>query len=212
MTVQLAQGRAGLIDLVVRTDDSAHLYPPRPGLRAEDVVCQLKGPGEPAWRPLPLAPSAWRDAGLGAYVLELASADLDTPGTLLVHLAGAPALVPPVLPLLESIEVVVARQFRAARPDLPETVLVGQLVDLDGQPIARATVVAMLLEIPLLLSGVAVAGQGVHVASDDDGFFELSLLTGATVDLQIPAARYRRTLVIPAPPAPGAPVRLFSIP
>jgi len=77
---------------------------------------------------------------------------------------------------------------------------------------AHATVAATLLEVPLLLGGIAVAGQAVQVASDENGFFELPLLTGATVDLQISVARYRRTLVIPPPPAPGAPVRLFSIP
>ncbi len=212
MTVQLVQDRAGLLDVVVRTDDPARLYPPRPGLRAEDVVCQVKRPSETAWRALPLSAAAWRDAGLGAYVLELGPAVLDTTGLLLLHLGAAPALTLPILPLLLSIEVVEARRFHASRPDLPETVLVGQLVDLGGRPMAHATVAATLLEVPLLLGGIAVAGQAVQVASDENGFFELPLLTGATVDLQISVARYRRTLVIPPPPAPGAPVRLFSIP
>jgi hypothetical protein len=125
---------------------------------------------------------------------------------------GQPGLAPTILPALISAEVVVARQFRAARPDLPATIVVGQIAGLDGRPIAGATVTATLVQAPLVLEGVAIAGDGVIAASDDDGLFELPLLCGATVDLQIPALRYRRTFLVPLPPAPGAPVRLFSIP
>jgi hypothetical protein len=210
--MQLIQGRSAVLDLVLRTDDPARLFPPRAGLGAADVICQLKRAGATAWASRPLDPASLREVGQGAYLLSLDASELDTLGTLLVLVTGQPSMVPGILPSLTSAEVVAARQFRAARPDLPATVLIGQIAGLDGRPIARATLTATLLQAPLVLEGIAVAGDAVIGASDDDGFFELPLLSGATVDVEIPALRYRRTLVVPTPPAPGAPVRLFSIP
>lgn len=212
MTVQLVQGRAATLDVVLRTDDGARQYPLRPGLAPGDVLCQLKRAGAGAWTPYALDGASWRDVGNGAYLLALGPADVEPTGALLVLLTGMPGLSPPLLSVLVQAEVVPARQFRASRPDLPQTVLVGQLAGQDGRTIVRATVTATLLETPLLVRGTAVAGDAVIGSSDDGGLFELPLLTGATVDLSIPAARYRRTLVVPPPPAPGAPVRLFEIP
>jgi hypothetical protein len=37
------------------------------------------------------------------------------------------------------------------------------------------------------------------------------LITGATVSCQIQSINYNRIVTIPPPPAPGIPVRLFSI-
>lgn len=213
MTVlQLLQSQPAVLDLVLRTDDAARLHAFATGLGAGDVVCQLKRAGADAWMPKALSGSTFRDAQNGAYLLSLDPGDTDTLGTLLVLVTGRPGLAPSILPSLTQLEVVVAREFRDARPDLPKTVLIGQLVGLDGRPLARATVTATLLQVPLVLSGVAVAGDAVIASSDGDGFFELPVITGATVDLVIAAARYRRTLVVPHPPAPGLPVRLFAIP
>ncbi len=212
MTVQLLQGRPGALDVVLRSDDPVRLHPPRPGLTSVDVVCELKRPGATPWIPRAIEADAFRDLGNGAYLLSLESRDLDVPGPLFVRLSGRPGLDPPLLPALLELEVVVPRDFHAPRPHLDRTLLVGQLAGLDGRPLARATIAATLLQPPLLLEGVAVAGDSVLGASDDEGAFELPLLTGATVDLQIAAVRYHRTLVVPPPPAPGAPVRLFSIP
>ena len=67
----------------------------------------------------------------GAYSFSLDSGDTGTLGTLLVLLTGRPGLPSP--PAFDhQLEVVVAREFRAARPDLPKTVLIGQLVGLDA--------------------------------------------------------------------------------
>ncbi len=210
--MQLLQGRPATLDLVLRTDELARLCPPRPGLGPADLRCQLKRAGAASWTARPLDALSFRDAGNGAYLLALDALETDTLGRLLVLITGQPGLAPPVLPLLLEAEVVLDRHFRGARPDLPRTVLVGQLCGLDNRPLARATVSATLLQAPLLLAGVAVAGDAILASSDDEGFFELPVLTGATVDLAIPAVRYRRTLVVPPPPAPGSPVRLFSIP
>ena len=210
--MQLLQGRPTTLELVLRTDDQARLCPPRPGLVPADLRCQLKRAGAPSWTARSLDALSFRDAGNGAYLLVLQALETDTLGRLLVIVEGLPGLAPPILPLLLEAEVVLDRQFRGVRSDLPRTVLVGQLCGLDNRPLARATVSATLLQAPLLLEGVAVAGDAVLASSDDDGFFELPVLAGATVDLAIPAVRYRRTLVVPPPPAPGSPVRLFSIP
>ncbi len=212
MTAQLLQSRPGALDVVLRNDDATRLYPPRPGLSADEVRCQLKRPGATAWVEVPLDPAILREVGSGAYLLSLDPNHLDVAGPLFVLLTGRPGLGSPILPAFLEAEVVVPRDFHAPRPHLERTLVVGQLVGLHSRPLAGATIAATLLQAPLLLGGVAVAGDAVLAATDEDGCFELPLLTGATVDVQIAAARYRRTLVVPPPPAPGAPVRLFSIP
>ncbi len=210
--LQLLQSQPAVLDLVLRTDAPAGLHGLATELGAGDVLCQLKRAGADTWNGKALSAGNFRDAQNGAYLLSLDAADTDTLGTLLVLATGRPGLAQPILPSLLQLEVVVARSFRAARPDLDKTIVIGQLVGLDGLPLARATVTATLLQVPLLLQGVAVAGDAVIASSDDDGFFELPLITGATVDVVIAAARYRRTLVVPRSPAVGTPVRLFSIP
>ncbi len=211
MTVHLSQNRPASLDFVLRTDDAARQYPLRAGLSPDDVDCQVKRAGAPAWQPKALTPTTFRDVGHGAYVIALEAAELDTVGALLVLLTGHAGLAPALLPSLAMLDVVLARELHAARPDLDRTILTGQVAGLDGRPLQNATVTATLLEVPVLLGGVAIAGDVVIASCDGDGFFELPLLSGATVDVQIPAARYRRTLVVPFPPAPGAPVRLFAI-
>ena len=53
---------------------------------------------------------------------------------------------------------------------------------LDGPPTRARDGDRTLLQVPLVLSGVAVAGDAVIASSDGDGFFELPVITGATVD------------------------------
>jgi hypothetical protein len=207
--ITLLHDRPGLLDVVVRTAPEGA---PRPGLQPGDVVCQLKRAGATRWASKRLLAQSWRDAGQGAYVLALDPGDTDTPGALFVLLEGAPHLVPLILPRLCECEVVPAPQAHAARTDLERTTLVGQIVGLDDRPVGRAAVTARLLQVPLVLAGVAVASDPILTQSDDDGFFALSLLAGATVDLEIPVLRFRRTMVVPQAPAPGVPVRLFAIP
>lgn len=207
---ELVQDRAAAVDVVVRSDLPG--APPREGLGAADLVVELKPAGAAAWSPKVLTAADWEEVGHGAYLLRLDPAEVAPAGVLAVLVAGQPALAPPILPAITELEVVPEREFSATRPNLPRTTLVGQVAGLDGRPLGRATVTATLLQVPVILEGIAVAGDAVIVASDDDGFFELRLITGATADVDIPAARWRRTLIVPPPPAPGVPLRLFSVP
>jgi hypothetical protein len=208
--IELLQSRPATVDVVLRSDAPGNQ--PRAGLGHGDVVVQLKRAGSSDWVTKALSPDDWVDADNGAYVLALGPADVDTLGVLLVLVSGRPGLLTGIHPSLTQVEVVREKQFSAVRPNLPRTTLVGQIVGLDGRPIARATITATLLQVPVVLDGVAVAGDAIIASSDDHGFFELPVITGATVDVDIAAVRYRRTLIVPAPPVPGTPVRLFSIP
>lgn len=204
----LPQGRPATLDVVLHAQGGA----PRTGVAPEDLVCQLKQPGSLVWAAKELDASTWREAGHGAYLLGLNPAEVDQPGVLTIRLAGRTGLLPALHDLLFQVAVAPVRELALPPPELPRTVLIGQVVGVDGKPIPRAAVSATLVQVPLLLRGTAVAGDGITVHGDQHGSFELALLTGATVDLHIPLVRFRRTLVVPAPPAPGAPVRLFSIP
>lgn len=205
--IALQQDRPARLDLVLRTPGGT----PRTGVAPEDVTCQLKRAGDLRWTPRLLDAERWREAGHGAYVLALDATDLDVVGPLLVWVEPSRPLAPPLLPLLAEYEVVPAERLGATRPELERTTIVGHTVGLDGRPIAGATVSARLVSLPLVLGGMAVAGDAVITRSDEDGFFALSLVRGATVDIEIAALFYRRTLIVPTAPAPGSPVRLFAI-
>lgn len=90
--LQLPQLRPATLDLVLRTDDAARLYPLRGGLVPADVMLELKRAGATDWTTRELDAISWQSAGNGAYVLSLGAGDLDTAGTLLVFVSGRPGL------------------------------------------------------------------------------------------------------------------------
>jgi hypothetical protein len=63
---------------------------------------------------------------------------------------------------------------------------------------------------PLAIGGIAVLSEPLTTETDERGYFQFDAITGANVQVQIPALAYNRTLVVPPPPAHGIPVRLFS--
>ena len=83
-------------------------------------------------------------------------------------------------------------------PTLATCVIKDHLLNLSGSPLENSGVSARLLALPALISGVGVYDEIVSTKTDANGFFQLTLIQGATVDIVIPATGYRRTIVVPS--------------
>jgi hypothetical protein len=209
--MRLTHGRQNALDLLIRTEDynGNPPDPPRHGLRPHDVVCHVKRSGSLAWVRKDLTPANWQDSGYGVYVLTLEADDIADASTVTLLVGGAPGLKPPILPFQETFEVEQKPQ-RGTTP-IPETILIGRLVTLAEQGKPKAQVTARVAQFPLVVGGVAITNDPIMVETDDEGAFELHVVTGALIQVNIPAVQYQRQFIVPPPPAPGIPVRLFSL-
>jgi len=83
-------------------------------------------------------------------------------------------------------------------PSVSACILKDHIVGLDGTPAQNVSVYARLLALPTLVSSVGMLDQAVSATTDANGFFQLSVPQGATLDVTIPAIGYRRTIVVPS--------------
>tara|TARA_Y100000310_G_scaffold327181_1_gene393142 strand:+ start:297 stop:1163 length:867 start_codon:yes stop_codon:yes gene_type:complete len=83
-------------------------------------------------------------------------------------------------------------------PSVPTCVIKDHVVDLQGNAAENVPVFARLLALPTLVSGVGVQDRTFSAVTDAQGFFQLQLIQGATVDITIPSTGYRRTLTVPS--------------
>lgn len=81
------------------------------------------------------------------------------------------------------------------------TTVMGFLYDTDGTPLAGSSVVARLIELPLVQytnsQSFAIASKPVVTESDSTGFFSLELITGATFDIFIADVNFRKMITVP---------------
>ena len=179
---------------------------PVTGLTFADVAAALKKDTNP-FAALTLTAGNFVELNNGYYQINLAAVDTDTLGNLYLSLTG----VDIVQTLVTAF---VAATVPAPSPPLvtpPSTTnLFGFLYDASASPLVNASVSASTLSQPTVLftpEGLATETDTITVTTDSQGFFTISLITGADVDIIIPAANYRRTLQVPA-----ADTNLFSIP
>lgn len=207
---RLVEGRHAEVDVILRTDGErpGHTVP-RLGLRTEDVLCRLKARGTPSWQAKVLTPANWRECGHGVYTLDLAPEEFDGADRLVVFVEGRAELRPSFTPALLSFEVVPAQP--SGVPGIPQTTLCGHVLTLGLAGKQKAQVTARVAQVPLVLGGAGISNDVVTVETDESGYFELVLVTGALVTVNVQAINYQRQFVVPPPPAPGIPVRLFSL-
>lgn len=141
--------------------------------------------------------------GNGFYSLGLNATDTNTVGSLYLSLRG-----PGLRPSLEVVTIVASLPATPPVIDTPGTTLItGTVVSMGGNPSVNVSVSAKILSIPSIVAGVAVTTETVYTKTDSNGQFILQLLTGAQVDIIIPAVNYRRTITVPS-----SSVNLFDIP
>ena len=198
----LLQNTAGAVTFLLELNDGS----PATGLTFADVTADLRKEGG-SFAAMTLTALNFIELGSGFYEIVLATGDTDTLGNLYLRVQGA------------TIQTTLATAFVAestpvnptAPQSVPLTALFGYVVKPDGSPSAGASVSARILASPSVIhpssEGLVLETGLVTAKTDAAGFFTISLLTGAEVDVTIPSANYRRTLQVPATSQ-----NLFSIP
>jgi hypothetical protein len=179
-------------------------------LKPTDVACQVKAAHSATWQEKKLDGVTWQHAGHGVYALTLEPGEVPACDEVVVLVEGRAGLRAAFEPILRTLRIV-PRCPRLVPGELPVTKVCGRLIALDGKPRVKTPVTFRVHQPPLLSSGIAVTGDVTTIETDDKGYFETDIVTGACVAVQIQAINYNRVVVIPPPPAPGIPIRLFSI-
>lgn len=177
------------------------------GLTHSDVSVDLKKSDESSFSAKSLDGTNFTEIGDGFYELDLTASDLDTLGNLYIRVTGAT-----INTALETVFVAESTPVNPTSPlSIPQTSLFGYIYDAEGSPVVGASVSARVLAQPSVLysgaEGLALATALATAKTDNDGFFTISLVTGSSIDVFIPAVNYRRTLTVP-----GTSQNLFDIP
>lgn len=198
----LTQNSTGSI--TVQLVDIAGL--PITGLTFADVTADLRKFGG-AFAPMTLDGTNFIELGLGTYQVNLAITDTDVLGNLDLRLSG-----PLFQTYLTTAHVAVSVPTSpTTTPDIPTTSIFGFVRGPDNVPTEGASISYRILSIPSIVNpngdAVLLASSLITTITDTEGFFTLSIITGAVIDIFIPVSGYRRTLTVPS-----ASTNLFQIP
>lgn len=167
------------------------------GLTFADVSADLKKEGEGSFTAMTLSGANFTEVGGGTYEISFSVLDTDTLGNLYIRVSGAT-----IKTALETVYVAATVPVNPTSSlSINTTALFGYIVDLQGAAVAGASVSARVLATPALGSSTEEYIQAdtlVTAKSDSDGFFTMTLISGAQVDIYIPSAGYRRTLQVPS--------------
>lgn len=138
------------------------------------------------------------DLGSGWYQVNLSASDTSVTGQLLLRIAG-----PSIKTSITSCYVSAAVPAPTVTTlTVPTTVIYGYLYNTDGTPVVNAAINAKCLAAPAIMhpgqEGLAVNSDLITTKSDSTGYFTLSLLTGAQVEVFIPVSNYRRVISVPS--------------
>lgn len=141
--------------------------------------------------------------GGGYYRLALDTTDTAVLGNVFIRVEG-----PSIASLVDVATVaVIVPASPTVLPVVATTVITGTIFAPDSTPQDNAVVQARVLTIPAIFDGVGITTGLTVVRTDDSGYFTLTLITGARVDVSIPSVGYRRTITVPA-----SSTNLFDIP
>jgi hypothetical protein len=169
------------------------------GLTFADVTCDIKKSGDSSFSTFTLSALNFTELDEGYYEVDLATTDTDDLGNL--YLRFSTSTTKPSLVVANVVAAPVAPSAPAPVV-IPTTAIEGYIYNLDGTARESITIAARILSQPTIVpTGVALMPDVTVTATDEDGYFVLDLLTGAQVEVQIPALNYRRTITVPASPA-----------
>ncbi len=123
--------------------------------------------------------------------------DFNETGNVIVRVSGSG------VDLTVASVLVIAEPSTVPTPNTPPntTSIFGFLYDTDSSPLSGATISARLISVPIVqytsAQSFAIASKPIVTTTDSTGFFTMDLITGATFDVFISDASYRRVLVVP---------------
>lgn len=169
------------------------------GLTYADVTAGLKKEGG-SFAVLPLDAANFVELSDGFYEVALKATDTDVLGSLYVSFVGPTIKNALVVARVANAAAAVPQPSPGYTPAI--STLFGYIYSLTGEVMPDVSVVARIVSMPTLMhpvdQGIVIGADIVRVLSDAVGFFSLSLVAGATVEILIPAVNYRRTILVPA--------------
>lgn len=178
---------------------SAKTGQPSLGLTHEDVIVGIKKEGG-SFVTLPLNDLNFYELSDGFYRLALTPNDTDTLGSLYLSFVGAD--IKNAMVVCHVAEPVTAPPQPSPGYTPSITTVFGYVYDSAGKPKVSVSVTARNVGRPTLVhpvdQGIVLESGIVHVLTDSSGFFSLPLITGTTVEIAIPSASFRRTILVPA--------------
>jgi hypothetical protein len=162
------------------------------GLTYSGVTAQYRKEGGVAFSSKTLSGSNFAEVGLGVYTIQFTTAELDTAGVFVVVVTGATidqsTTLVNVLPVTEATTSVTVNTCT----------ITGHVFELTGVPMVGVAVSATILGHPSIEQNeIVLADTTVSVTTDSNGMFFLPLIRLADVEIAIPAANYRRRIVVP---------------
>lgn len=202
----LDEGERAHVIVVLRNGEDGAL---RTGVRADDVTCVLhRIPGGIVEKHLDEL--SWSERPTGVYTLTLAPSDIDSQRMVTVVVVGRDGLKPAIKPSVWRCRVC-PRPPKPPPDELPRTTLCGRITTLDMKPRPKVPITVRTLQQPLAIAGIAILSEPLTTETDERGYFQFDAITGANIQVQIPALAFNRQLTVPPTPAVGIPVKLFSI-
>jgi hypothetical protein len=176
---------------------------PRTGIVFSQVVVSYKKSTATSFTTKTLVTGDFREIGNGIYEISFSAAELNTLGSFLYLVQGGGTLPAPAIRQYFGQAVIqAAAAYTPGAITLSTNALTGNLVDIQGQPLAGETVCARVLVVPTLFGTTpnrgGIGSDLVSAQTDASGFFVLEVLQGSVIDITIPAVSYRRTLTVPA--------------
>ena len=196
----IPQGTPTWLTVVASNDDTGIA---REGITYDQVDVVFKKSTQVTFSSKIITAGEWRESGLGVYEVLFSNTDLNVLGSL-IYVINSNILLP--LPKIRQFiglaSVVSSASYIPNAVVLSTNALVGNLIDLHGNPLVNAVISARIIELPSILgSGTNKGGVSmdlVSARSDAGGFFALEVVQGSLVDITIPMIGYRRTLRVPA--------------
>lgn len=172
---------------------------PATGLLSTSITVQMKKEGAASFSAFTLSGANFTDLSNGFYEIDVTSGNTDTLGNLYFSITGAT-----IVTQLVTTYVAVAGSITPspAIPSTSTTNIYGNIKDLTGTPTSGVSVSARILSMPSFVpSGsvnVGITTSLISTKTDSNGYFSLTLIEGAAVDITISGLNYRRTITVPA--------------
>ena len=197
MSTQVTQSTAANIQVILSKASLAVT-----GLTFADVTCEFSKAGG-AFAAKTLDGTNFTEIGNGVYTITFTAAELDTLGSFTIVVTGA------TIDQYTLFAEVVAADTVTSTASLETCVVSGHVANALGLPEVGASVSARVIGLPSIEQSVAaVTDDLVTVTTNANGEFFITLIRLADVEVFIPAANYRKRLVVPN----EASVKLFDIP
>ena len=166
---------------------------PATNIAYADVACQTKKAGHNAFSNKILNIDNWINLGGGYYTIRFSGSDMSKVGSFVYTLAGV------------GFDNFAYDEFAIlAAPDTTvedKCIVTGKFISLSGNKASQIKVCARAIEFPAKSGNRIVAADVIWTTLSYDGSFELPLLRGATVIVEVPRAGIRHQIEIPDTPS-----------